>query len=282
MGQKAIKSQIVPRDKDRVSQLEHELERAKADLFAAQADLAEEQAQVNAFRMHSRLKLDSLVDTLLELRAQQQAVLTEIALTGQGGHWPALEDGGSAFWDDEDAEITEEEEDFPLLPTATPRDKAAEKRLYRELARRFHPDLGKNGVERAYRTTVMAAVNRAHSAGDMEALYDLAGELQPDEVAELAGIENKTIRRLRRQVMKLRHLQGKVRRQMQGLRQDNTAQLWRRARSVESRGGDWWSLVREELKASIRRRERELESLQRRAEQLRGDDPDDLTPDREI
>ena len=46
-----------------------------------------------------------------------------------------------------DSGDTEEE---LLLPTDTPRDKAAEKRLYRKLVRKFHPDLGVTAVEIAY------------------------------------------------------------------------------------------------------------------------------------
>ena len=51
------------------------------------------------------------------------------------------------------------------------------KRLYRELARRFSSRPAEGAAELAYRTSVMTAVNSAYTAGDIRALYDLAGEL---------------------------------------------------------------------------------------------------------
>ncbi|UCC53142.1 MAG: hypothetical protein JSV68_04080, partial [Anaerolineaceae bacterium] len=46
--------------------LQRELKNARQAQLEAEAELAQEQAAVNAFRMHCRLKLDSLVDTLMD------------------------------------------------------------------------------------------------------------------------------------------------------------------------------------------------------------------------
>ena len=89
------------------------------------------------------------------------------------------------------------------MPTDVPLDRAAEKRLYRELARRFHPDLGQTALEIAYRTEMMSAVNQAYAAADSQALYDLAGELDPQEAAALAAIESLQVRRLKQRHIRL-------------------------------------------------------------------------------
>ena len=47
-----------------------------------------------------------------------------------------------------------------------------------------------------------------------EALYDLAGELNPEEMARLAKIETPVIRRLRRQILKCKQRQRRVSRQL--------------------------------------------------------------------
>jgi len=60
--------------------LRAELRAAQEALRAAEAELAAEQAAVNAFRMHARLMLDDLADAILLLRARKQALLTELAL----------------------------------------------------------------------------------------------------------------------------------------------------------------------------------------------------------
>ena len=259
MNETKIKSVIGVKEKN--ERLKVELEKARQSLMEAEAELAQEQAAVNAFRMHCRLKLDELVDSLMELKAQKQSCLTHLALLQQG-----IDPDLLAEDDDPLADISSKMEDEPddddlLLPTPTPGDKIAEKRLYRELARRFHPDLATSIVERSYRTTMMAAVNNAYSSRDLKSLYDLAVELDPNEVLELSGIENLESRRLRELIMKARHQRRKARRQLKLLRQENTARLWAKAQVYDEKEGDWWSLVKRELEQAINKRKIEIAEL---------------------
>lgn len=243
--------------------LQQELLAAQEELRAAEADLAAEQAAVNAFRMHARLMLDDLADALEALMVEKQSLLTQLELDRQAAEEQAEDDAAGAT--DETARETELDEDLPL-PTATPRDKAAEKRLYRELARRFHPDLSDGAAELAYRTSVMTAVNAAYSAGDIQALYDLAGELEPGELRELAAIETVEIRRLRERILQCRRRRRKVSRRLQALRADKTARLWRKARQLDNQSEDWWSAVRRDLEVVRARLEKEVAELARQVE----------------
>ena len=239
--------------------LRSELDKARAALADAEAELAGEQAAVNAFRMHCRLRLDDLVGILSELRSEKEMLLVEIELLRQGVDPAYLNDDdplADGAWFEET--IGEEE---PLLPTDTPGDKAAEKRLYRELARRFHPDLAASAFERSYRTTIMSAVNNAYAARDSEALYDLAGDLSPIEAARLTQISDIDVRRIRQSINKMRRLEGKARRQLANLRQENTARLWRRAQQLNEQDEDGWSLIRRELELAISRRRVEVNKL---------------------
>jgi uncharacterized coiled-coil DUF342 family protein len=240
-------------------QLRAELEEAQQAWRQAEAELGAEQAAVNAFRMHCRLKLDELVDQLQTLATEKQSLLTRLELLRQTAD--ALPDDDDAFWQtavpptDSEADITD------LLPTDTPRDKAAEKRLYRELARRFHPDLAETAVEQAYRTSIMAAVNAAYERDDLQALYDLAGELDPQELAELHSIESIEVRRLREQIMKVRRLRRRAIQRLETLRQENTAKLWRKAQELEEDGDNWWDSVRRELATAVARRQKVVDQL---------------------
>ncbi len=263
-----MNSDIEPVDSagEKAAKLRQELDKARRAQLQAEAKLAQEQAVVNAFRMHCRLKLDELVDSLMELRAEKQACLTRLELLRQGVD-PAWLNEDEILGEDHEEDDWQEDEPDLLLPTATPKDKAAEKRLYRELARRFHPDLGKTAVEQAYRTEMMTAVNTAYASQDLQSLYDLTGELQPGEIAELAGIDSLEIRRLREGIMKARHRRRKARQQLALLRKENTARLWRRARSIESEGKDWWSLVQQDLSQRLDQLEGEVADLK---ENLRG------------
>ncbi|MCA9973115.1 MAG: hypothetical protein KC425_23010 [Anaerolineales bacterium] len=262
-----------PREDPTRRDLQAELRRARQQLMEAEAELAQEQAAVNAFRMHCRLKLDRHIELLLDLQTEKQALLTRLALLRQAHDLGvSLEED---FW-----EAVERMVDDPapreelLLPTDTPRDKAAEKRIYRELARRFHPDLAETAVEQAYRTNIMAAVNAAYAAGDAQALYDLAGELDPAEMAELRGIEAVDIRRLREQILNARRRRRRAQQRLQALREENTARLYYKAQALDAGSDDWWTLVRGELEEAIARRQADVALLKSQLAQVETEDED--------
>jgi hypothetical protein len=258
--------------KQQAARLHVELQQAQQQLLESEAQLAREQAEVNAFRMHCRLMLDDLVEAILRLRSEKQAVLTRLQLLRQelGPAAAAAEDPfsqpdtGYADPDHGAAEMAAE----PLLPTDTPHDKAAEKRLYRELARRFHPDLAETAAELAYRTAMMSAVNRAYSARDLHALYDLAGELEPAEMSELAGIETPELRHLRQRLIQCQRRRRKIERQLQTQRQENTARLLRKAQQLEEEGDNWWAVVRRDLEQAQTRMQAEISHLQAQMKKL--------------
>lgn len=256
---------------EQVRQLQAELSQIREKLNQAEAELAEEQAAVNAFRMHCRLKLDMLVDTLQELAVEKQTLLTQLELRRQAQDYGMAYDADEPFWQSEAfaAETAAEEEEALLLPTDTPRDKAAEKRLYRELARRFHPDLAETAVEQAYMTSIMTAVNSAYEKNDIQSLYDLAGELDPGELRELAGIESLEIRRLREQILKAERLRRKSRQRLKMLRQENTARLWRKAQELENEGDNWWDGVRRELEQAITQRQQTIQKLRAQIQEIK-------------
>jgi hypothetical protein len=247
---------------DEVAQLKKQLREMRQKLNQAEAELAQEQAAVNAFRMHCRLKLDALVDQLQELAVEKQSLLTRLELLRQAEEYGVAYDEEEPFWQSEAFLEDEEDEEDLLLPTDTPRDKAAEKRLYRELARRFHPDMAETAVEQAYMTSIMAAVNNAYEKNNTQALYDLAGELDPSELRELQGIEAIEIRRLRENILKAQRLHRKSRQRLKMLRQENTARLWQKAQELDKEDDNWWDVVRRGLEAAIQKRQKTIASLQ--------------------
>ncbi len=252
-----------PAGRQRLAALQAELAEAHEALRLAEADLAREQAAINAFRLQCRLKIGDQVDVYLQRHAERQAAVTRLALWRQAEDLGILYDADDPFWQGE-AEAPEPpspEEEGIILPTDTPRDKAAEKRLYRQLARRFHPDLGANAVERAYGATMMAAINEAYSAGNIAALRDMAGELDPEMVASLTGGETAEIRRVGRLLLACRRRQRRVARQARTLHEENTARLWRRAQRLEAEGLNWWDEVRLELERAAARLEAETAVL---------------------
>jgi len=128
--------------------------------------------------------------------------------------------------------------------------------------------LAKTAVEQAYRTSIMTAVNTAYSAGDTQALYDLAGELDPAEMAELAGIETPAARKLRQRILGARRRRRRVQQQLQSLREENTARLYYKAQALDEGSADWWTLVQRELEEAIARRRQDVATLRKQLEQV--------------
>ncbi|GIK55078.1 MAG: J domain-containing protein [Chloroflexi bacterium] len=244
--------------------LQMEWENAQAELLAAEAELSQAQAAVNAFRMQCRLKIGHLVDDYLELRARKQALWTRLQLLQQAEEFGIPYDPDDPFWHGRDDIPLHDDlpADADLPDLGSPRDRAAEKRLYRELARRFHPDRAANGIERAYMTAMMSAVNVAYQQQDVAALRDLADELDPTAVRELATLDGSELRRLREQILKLQRRKRRARQQLAALQQENTTRLWRKAGQLEADGRVWWEEVRDDLTALIQRRRAEIGELE--------------------
>lgn len=245
-----------------IEQLKLDLADARQRLQEAEAALTEEQASINAFRMHCRLKLGDLVERLLEVRVQKQRLLTELELGQQAEEMELpFAEAHRLGEEGEKRRLDDPKEVGTAMPALSVRDKAAEKRLYRELARRFHPDLAAGSMERAYTTAIMAAINRAYKAGDIAALRQMAGELDPAVVAEFSGGETEEIRKLQHQILACKRRQNKVAHQAQTLHEENTARLWRKAQQLIQEGLNWWEEVRTELEKEIRYATQEIEQL---------------------
>ncbi len=252
-------------------QLKRDLREAQQRLLEAESELAERQAAVNAFRMQCRLKIGRQVDDYLDLRNQKMQLWTRLQLLQQAQEFGIPYDEDDPFWRGrEQAELHDDLPEDELLPELKDivRDRAAEKRLYRELARRFHPDLAGSSVERAYMTAMMSAVNIAYAKKDVNALRDLADELDPTTISELAQIETAEIRKLREQILKLQRRRRRAIQRLKNLNAENTTLLWKKAEELEENGRPWWEDVRADLEKLIGRRRREITELQVEVDQL--------------
>jgi hypothetical protein len=158
---------------------------------------------------------------------------------------------------------------------------AALKQLYRQLARRFHPDLALHETDRAYRTDLMMAVNAAYAAGDMAALERLATE--PDSISrEPATLEELAIA-LQREVDRCRRRLAEIAGEMATLESHDSARLLKRAERAAADGRDLLA----ELAADLRRRitekmverdilETQLEEVEREGVEVSAEDLADI------
>jgi chromosome segregation ATPase len=86
-------------------------------------------------------------------------------------------------------------------PSAETDSKKTLKDLYRQLARRYHPDLATDPTERQRRNRLMAEINRAYSERDLSALQALIRQPETVSVDEpLAVIQLRQLQQIRTQL----------------------------------------------------------------------------------
>ncbi len=134
------------------------------------------------------------------------------------------------------------------------------KHLFRELAKRFHPDLTPDPQQKRWRQEMMAKVNEAYAAGDLRALSQLAeqGVEPPPQrtqsreqiLVELSG----EIRRLDRLVTTLQN-------ELDRLLRSQTVQLRLEVSMARQAGRDMLGEMAAELQLQIAEVEAELRSL---------------------
>lgn len=134
------------------------------------------------------------------------------------------------------------------------------KQLYRRLARRYHPDLTTDPIERERRNRLMAEINEAYSQRDMEALKAL--DAQPQGVTldqPLAALHLRQLQQIRDQLDRRLYY---LRVQRNGLLHGEMMELKIRASLAAARGHD---LLRE----MARDMERDYAACLDRLDQLR-------------
>ncbi len=141
-------------------------------------------------------------------------------------------------------ELPSRSEEPPLLESAD----EALRRVYRRLARLLHPDLASSDAEHERLTGLMAQVNVAYAAKDLEALNLTAEKLgageQPGLVTEADRLSD-----LSRRHDQLRRVAASLRRELERLRESDTARVREEAERQRAEGSDPFDQGRAELEA---------------------------------
>jgi hypothetical protein len=109
------------------------------------------------------------------------------------------------------------------------------KRLFREMAKKVHPDLASDDADRERRTRLMAALNAAFQAGDRDRMLEVrdAWEERREEASGAALVE-----RLRQKIEGLERRLVRIREEAAAVRGSDLWQLKERVEAEESSGRD--------------------------------------------
>ena len=163
------------------------------EIAALRAEIARRQEQIAALELELfdldrfvadvEMHLGPLQRRLEDLRAQLAGARRRSPRRARRAAYPDSFDGVEAGdrFGRQDASTEQAEAPPPPPPAPEPFDESREaeiKSLYRSLAKRFHPDLTTAPEEKRWRAQMMAQVNAAYAARDLEALRALAA--RPD------------------------------------------------------------------------------------------------------
>lgn len=243
----------------RIDELQALIAQLEAEVVEAEVGLAEELAALNAFEFKLRAGVRHLMNRLDELAAQIAELRQQLRRhydfdAGDPGDW-SYQEVEKAFHEPRlDYNDYRYHSSNPEPPVGRlNEDQAAElKSLYRQLARRFHPDMGSGAADRDYRTQLMAAVNAAYAAGDLDRLKALA--LEPD-LTDLgaAGDDEQMVNRLLRELARLQRRLSEIKDELISVRSKKHYRLMQQAHRAEKKGQDWLAEMKAQLQEEVAR-----------------------------
>jgi len=216
---------------------EEEILRKREELVAVRAALAERELELAEFRRELAAfegrylrqvgtlyaELDEWKARIAELKARLDPTVTAKS--------QAEEARRQAHRTDEEAHgSASQAPDFTPSPDL--------KRLFREAAKRIHPDFAKDDADLDRRTRFMAEANRAYEAGDAEALQRILDEYRDGaDAVEGEGIGAELIRIIR-QISRAKDRLAAIEKELAELRQSEVALLKKDAEDRAQAGGD--------------------------------------------
>jgi chromosome segregation ATPase len=250
---------------EKVKRLRLELDTLRAELTAAEAELNAQLEDVEAFEFRFEAHVGQLLDQLATLESEVNSYLTRIKLmrheqsfAEQGTSFDPVEEQFRQTW--QQSPETAVPKPPPAPPPAT---QAQLKKIYRQLARQFHPDLAIDEADRQYRTDKMAAINDAYNAQSMVELMALADELtthqsrrqnqQPPD-KEMAQALQEEIERCRR---RLRSIDS----ELQNLPNRSMVDLALQVKLAQREGRDLLAEMANDLERKIGRKTAERDML---------------------
>ena len=279
-----------PNWRARVAELEATLATLRPQLIDAETQLADRLAAISAFEYKLRARLESLsrrLDALQEeiddlrdaLRHFQDALDwgddAPVAARAERGWRFSSEDAASSgrYRYHKTAESPR--------PVLAAEQQATLKQLYRQLARRFHPDLALDEADRAYRTDLMMAINAAYAAGDMATLQRLADE--PDTAPRTPHSDEELAAALQREIDHCRRRLTEIAAELATLERHDSARLLRRAERAAAEGRDLLAEYAADLRRRINEKlverdvlETQLEEMEQEGVDLSADDLADI------
>ena len=134
------------------------------------------------------------------------------------------------------------------------------KSLFREIAKRIHPDLSRDSADLERRTRLMAEANRAYQEGDAERLQSILDEYHDEDAVSGEGIGAELIRIIR-QISQARERLANIERELSTLRQSELARLEQDVKAAADQGRDLLAELAADVRKKIQLAEKEYHAV---------------------
>ena len=243
-----------------IETLRASLELLQNELIEAEAQLAERMAAINAFEFELRSKLEPFTRQLEALEAKIKEEFSRLEREWHeraGEEYPWQAEGSATS-----GEYRYHAESAEGKPQVLDEAETAEiKRLYRQLARRFHPDMALDDADREYRTQLMMTINAAYTIGDLDKLRELGSSPDLARHMDNALTDQQLAEALAREIGRVEHRLQEVNDELAQLAHHRSAKLMRRQQKVEAAGRNFYAEMIRELREQIFQKEMDLEWL---------------------
>jgi predicted nucleic acid-binding Zn-ribbon protein len=258
---------------EQLAHLRQQIEAAETKLVNREAELVDLRVELSAFRLEYDTQVGRKVAELEELEADIKRCRQRISQYRQWGPSgpPPTRTGAAYVPVEEQYERTwRQPEEPPSPPPAEPVDAATEaqiKKLYRQLCRRFHPDLTQDAAERAWRTEMMTAINAAYAARSLVELQALAKK--PDRSpSDETGTNEQRLAALRDKLRQIQRRLREVEREIRELMDGSTMQMSLNVKFARRQGRDLLAAMAADVENDLDRKRVELDFLVAQLKQL--------------
>ncbi len=242
---------------EKLARLRTELTRVQDELIDAETELADQMADIRAFETEFEARVGFLMTQLAALEGEVNDYLDRIQQRRNesvfGSQYRSADEQFRRTWQQSTKPAA-----APPPPPPSADEKVQLKKLYRQLARRFHPDLAVSEADRLYRTEKMSGINDAYAARSLTELLVFAAEMETTGAEPVEARPGQTeadmVQALEKEIRRCRRRIREIDLEMQNLHNRASVELALERKMVQRNGRDLLAEIAADLERKIARK----------------------------